>query len=138
MTINRPPEEVFAYLTDVRNLPEWQSSVSEARLVSEGPVGVGSAFVEKRSFLGRTLENRLEVTEYAPGAHFDLQVVSGPVQYRVTHRLQPSHGGTRIDVAVEGETKGFFKVADALVARQGSKQLRQDFARLKEILEARS
>jgi len=28
--IARPPEEVFSYLTDVSNLPSWQSGVKSA------------------------------------------------------------------------------------------------------------
>lgn len=31
VVVNRPVEEVFAYLTDPQKLPEWQSMVLEAR-----------------------------------------------------------------------------------------------------------
>ena len=49
--INRPPSEVFAYLTDATHLPEWQSSALEARW--EGEKGRGGRVKEVRKFLGR-------------------------------------------------------------------------------------
>lgn len=137
LVVNRPPEDVFAYLTDVRNLPEWQRSVEAAHQEGEGPVVAGTRFAETRRFLGRRLQSTLEVTAHEPGRRLDLKVVEGPVPFEVRHTLQSADGGTRIDVVVEGETGGFFKVADFLVARQGKKQLQEDFGALKRILEAR-
>jgi uncharacterized membrane protein len=139
VVVNRPPEEIFGYLTNIDNLREWQDSVLEVRKTSEGPVGAGTTFIEVRKFLGRRMESTLEVAAHEPPTRFDLKVVKGPVPFTVTHNLQPQEGGTRVDVAIEGETKGFFnKLADPLVARQGEKQLRTDFGRLKEILETRA
>jgi uncharacterized protein YndB with AHSA1/START domain len=33
--VDRPPSEVFAYLTDAENLPQWQSSAVEAHWEGE-------------------------------------------------------------------------------------------------------
>ena len=62
VVIQRPPGEVFAYLTDVSKLPEWQSSASEASV--EGEMGLGARVHEVRSLLGRRAESTLEVTEF--------------------------------------------------------------------------
>lgn len=136
LVIGRPPADVFAYLTEVRNLPAWQPSVVSVERPDEGPVDVGTRFTEVRKFVGRRLHTTMEVTEHAPGERLYLQVVEGPVRYRVTHDLEAVDDGTRVNVAVEGETGGFFALADGLVARQGERQLRADFGRLKAILEA--
>ena len=136
IVIDRPAEEVFDYLADASKLPTWQDSVESARQETEGPVGVGTRVVETRRFLGRRLEQTLDVTTYERPRRLDLRVVEGPVRYVVTHTLEPSGPGTRVDVAVEGETGGFFKVAEPLVARQGRKQLQGDFAKLKQLLES--
>jgi len=40
--INRPAEEVFAYVCDPRNLPAWNSAVQAVRPTSPATNGVGS------------------------------------------------------------------------------------------------
>ena len=64
--VARLPAEVFAYLTDVSKLPEWQATASEAEL--DGAVGQGARIRERRHFLGRDLRTELEVTAYEPPA----------------------------------------------------------------------
>ena len=54
--IARAPEEVFSYLTDVSNLPQWQSGVSAATLEGEPPENEpvpGALIHESRRLLGR-------------------------------------------------------------------------------------
>jgi len=43
--IRRPIEEVFAYVSDLRHSPEWQSGLVEVRQTTEGPQGVGTVYV---------------------------------------------------------------------------------------------
>jgi hypothetical protein len=38
------PEEAFDYMTDLRNLPEWDPGVSSSERVDEGDIGQGSSF----------------------------------------------------------------------------------------------
>ena len=136
--VNRPAEEVFAYLTDPENLPEWQSMVSESRKDSPGPMDVGTRMTNVRNFLGRRIESQVEVTAYEPSRRFDVQVVSGPVPFKVSQTLEATDGRTTIRVEAEGEPGGFFKLAEPLVARQAERQFKNDFATLKDLLEARA
>src|SRR6266511_1940230 len=73
VTIARPVAAVFAYVTDVRNLPEWQDSAIEAEWIEPQ-----RRFRERRSFLGRTAETELEVTAFEPERRFDVKAVKGP------------------------------------------------------------
>ena len=136
--VNRPPEEVFAYLTDADNLPEWQSMVSESRQDSPGAMGVGTRVTNVRNFLGRRIESEAEVTAYESPRRFDLQVVSGPVPFQISHILEPKEATTVVKVEAQGEPGGFFKLAEPLVARQAERQFKNDFATLKDLLEARA
>lgn len=38
------PEEAFDYMTDLRNLPDWDPGVSSSERVDEGDIGQGSSF----------------------------------------------------------------------------------------------
>jgi carbon monoxide dehydrogenase subunit G len=135
--VSRLRSEVFAYLANPRNLPEWQSSVLETRMEAEGPVAVGSRWTEVRRVLGRKMEAGVEVTEYEPDRRFSLRSVAGPVRFLVEHTLEEAEGGTRIHIVGQGEQSGFMaRLGDRLVARQAKQAFESDFDRLKQRLEA--
>ncbi|MDQ3662413.1 MAG: SRPBCC family protein [Actinomycetota bacterium] len=134
--VDRPAEEVFAYLTDPEKLPEWQSMVSESRQDSSGLMSVGTRVTNVRNFLGRRIESQAEVTAYESPRRFDLRVVSGPVPFQISHTLEPREGTTIVKVEAQGEPGGFFKLAEPLVGRQAERQFKNDFATLKDLLEA--
>jgi uncharacterized protein YndB with AHSA1/START domain len=135
VTIQRPVEEVFAYLTDVSNVPQWQAGVSKTERESGEPVAKGTRFTEVRKFLGRELESTLEVTEYEQNHLFSIKTLVGPVPFEVRHVFQAADSGTIIEVSGSGEPGGFFKLGEALVSRNAARTFRKDFATLKSILE---
>jgi carbon monoxide dehydrogenase subunit G len=124
--IARTPEDVFSYLTDVSNLPAWQSGVQHATL-RDGRIE------ESRSLLGRELHTTLEIVERDEPRLFVLRALESPVPFTVRHELEPAAGGTRLTVRAEGKVPGF---AAGLLARHAERQFRRDFERLKEILES--
>jgi uncharacterized membrane protein len=136
VAIERPVAEVFAYITDVSNLPEWQSTAEEARWEDGSNIGLGSRMRERRTFLGRTLETTLEVTAYEQDRRFDLKAVGGPLPLTVQHEFEPANGRTRIHVVAEGEAGGFARFAQRMAAKQAERQFKRDFERLKELLES--
>jgi len=123
--IARAPEDVFTYLTDVSNLPEWQSGVRAAERA-------GDRIEETRHFLGRDMRTTLEILESEAPRLFTLKALDGPVRFTVTHELESAESGTRLTVVAEGDIPGF---ASGIVAQQAKRQFSKDFARLKEILE---
>lgn len=88
--IDRPPSEVFDYMMDMSNLPEWQSSAIEAHW--EGEKAPGARLREVRKFLGKRMESELEVTEYEPDRRFCLKTLSGPVPFSVEHTFEAKNG----------------------------------------------
>jgi carbon monoxide dehydrogenase subunit G len=126
--IDRTPEDVYAYLTDVSNLPSWQSGVHSARRE-------GSHIHESRHLLGRELNTTLEVEEEEPPRVFALRAVNSPVPFSVRHELEPSGGGTRLTVTGEGDSGMLPGFASGIMARRAEKQFRKDFERLKRLLE---
>jgi uncharacterized membrane protein len=136
VVVERPPDEVFRFLTDLSNVPEWQSGAVEVR--APASVEVGTTYVEVLKFLGRRIEATLEVTEFEPGRRFSLKAVSGPMPFQVRHRLEPADGGTAttIHVELEGDPGRLFRLAEPLVMRNAQRQLEGDFATLKEMVEA--
>ncbi len=132
--IDRSPEEVFAYLTDVANLPAWQSGVHAAEL--EGKPAAGARIRESRHMLGRELSTTLEIAEYEAPRLFTLRALDSPVPFTVRHELEPSGDGTRLTVVGEGDAGLLPGFAAGIMARRAEAQFRKDFARLKKILES--
>ncbi len=133
--IDRPPEEVFATLTNVSRLPEWQRSVVTAEM--EGQPGVGARLRETRKLLGRESKLVSEVTEYDPPNTFSLRSIEGPIPLTVRHTLEPSGGGTRLEVVGEATPKGVMRLAAGKVQRSAESEFRGDLERLKALLEQR-
>ena len=133
--IARPPDEVFAALTDLDRVPEWQESALESRC--DGALEEGAVIHERRRAMGREIENELEVTSFEPGRRLTLKVVKGPAPFTVDHELVQQDGGgsTFLHVIAEGNPGSFMKLAKPLVRRQAERELRGDFARFKEQLE---
>ena len=125
--IARTPEDVFAYLTDVSNLPKWQEGVKSASL-RDGRIE------ETRTLLGRELDTTLEIVEQEAPRVLTLRALDGPVRVTILHELEAADGGTQLTVTAEGDIPGGF--AAGFVARRVEKQFRKDFERLKQILES--
>lgn len=137
LVVDRPLEDVFAYVTDPANVPEWQSGVLETTKEPEERLRAGTRWREVRTFLGRRMEGTLEATAYEPGAEFSLRALSGPLPFEVRHLFERAGGATRIRVVAEGEPAGFARFGQRFVARAAERQLKGDFARLKRVLEDR-
>jgi len=134
--VARTPEDVFAYLTDVSNLPAWQSGVHVAQIEDAGQPRVGARIRESRHMLGRELDTTLEITEYYAPRIFSLRALDSPVPFVVRHELEPSGDGTRLTVTGIGDAGLLPGFAAGIMARRAEKQFRKDFERLKRLLEA--
>ena len=135
VVINKPLEVVYAFVSDTNNDPKWQSGIDS--VVFEGPANVvGAKWTEVRKFMGQEMKSTLEVTSFVPNQKFSAKVLKGPVAFEATVTFEASGGGTKITTRIEGEPKGFFKVAEGALRGQLEKTLVEDFNRLKGILEA--
>jgi carbon monoxide dehydrogenase subunit G len=132
LEIARAPDDVYAFLADPVNLPKWQHEVLEVRRESD------TQFTEVRTFVGRRIESTLEVTAAEPGREFALRSSAGPVHFAVRHLLEPAaEGRTRLRVIGESEGAGsLFKLGGRLLRRAVERRAREDFQRLKELLES--
>ena len=134
IVIHKSIEEVFNFVIAEGNYTKWQAGVQE---IIEGGARntVGSQFTEVRKFMGQEMRTTLELTDFVPNALWAAKVVKGPVPYVVNMTFEGTEGGTRVTTCVDGEPKGFFKLAEGMVAGQLEKSLTEDQQKLKEILE---
>ena len=138
VVINRPIEEVFAFLNNPDNTSQWRGSVLESKQTSEGPPGVGTTGQGVSQFLGRRSESTWEITEYELNRKVTSKSTSGPVPYELSATFESVDEGTRVTLVGEFEVGGFFKLAEPIVARMAQRQAEADFANLKDLVEVQS
>lgn len=135
IVIDRPLDEVFAFLSDLENNLRWRSGMIEAKKTSAGPIGVGTTYRMINNVLGRRIEGEAEVTEYELNRKYATVNRSGP-PIETQRTFEPVKGGTRVSFAVKAELGGFFKLAEPLVASMAKRQVETDAANLKDLMEA--
>jgi len=64
--IDRPVEEVFAFLADGENDRKFSPRVMEIAKASDGPAGVGTTYVSKVKDAGLKTDREFELTEFEP------------------------------------------------------------------------
>jgi uncharacterized protein YndB with AHSA1/START domain len=134
VVINKPVADVFAYTIDPSTATKWQGGVEA--VIPEGPQDVvGSKYTEVRKFMGQEMKSTLQITLFEKNAKWGAKVLSGPVPYDVTQTFAAEGGGTRLTTEVQGEPKGFFKIAEGALQGQLQKSLDEDGERLKKLLE---
>src|SRR5687767_14137854 len=107
LMIDRPPDAVFALLTDTERLAEWQPTTVEVRRSASGPLSRGERFGEVHKAMGRKMESTFEVAEYEPGRLFALHAVDGPMLLDGRWELAADgNGGTSLHFIGEGPVKG--------------------------------
>jgi uncharacterized protein YndB with AHSA1/START domain len=135
--VGRPVEEVFAYLTDPANLPEWQQT-DRVEQLTPGPLKAGTRLREVRTVLGRRLESISEVSGYEPDRRFDLRIVSGLARVADRWTLEPIAGGTLLHFSTEGRARTPFRPLERVIAVVLERRRRRHHARLKLALERRA
>ena len=134
--INRPVEDVFAYVSDVNHLPQWAGTTMEVKDAPEGPLNDGATFADVGKFLGRRIETPFEATVEAPH-RLVYRSIGGLVPHDWAYTFEPLGPGTRMTLSIEGEPGGFFGLAGPLLERALKRQVRTDMQRLKDLLEAK-
>jgi uncharacterized membrane protein len=136
-TIDRPREEVAAYLRDPANDTTWIGGLRSARLLTPGPVAVGSQVERIAGFLGRRVQYVNEVTELT-GDRLVMRSVRSPFPMRVTYGYRPAgDGATEVSVRVEGDAGRFYALAAPLLGLAVRRSIVRDLRNLKRVLEGR-
>ena len=133
--VERSPEEVFEFISNFENNPIWQNGMQECTFTSEPPLGVGSTYQQVAQFLGRRIESDFEVIEYEAGKMVKAATVESSFPITFQRWVEPQDGGTRVQAIITGDSSGFFRIAEPLMAWMTRRSINADYARLKEVLE---
>jgi len=134
--ISRPADEVFAFLSNLENLPRWQSGVIRAEQASAGPLGVGSKATVERRMFGQQIVADLVVTVYEPPRRIVLTTEASGVSVQASVEIEPlEEWRCRVRFGMAMETSGFFmKAVEPMVAQAAEADIEASLNRLREVL----
>jgi hypothetical protein len=137
--IERPLDDVFAYLTNVTNAVAWHATELYVDLLTPPPVAVGSQFLEVTQKLGRRIESVVEVVEFDPPVRFACRAVDGPAPYEIGYRLSDAGGhATRVEIEIVGDSAGYYGLSERIVQAATEREIATALGNAKDILEDRA
>lgn len=137
ITIDRPATDVFAYLSDFERNPTWQNGMRSCRWITDPPMRIGSRYDQRARFAGRDIISVFEVVEYEPGHRVKATTVEGTFPITFTRWVEAvDDDTTRVRAIIEGDSSGFFRILEPLMAPMVRRSIRKDYERLETLLES--
>lgn len=140
--IERSPEEVFAFISNFENDPQWRSGLLRITQTPAAPTQIGTIAEETSHFMGREINTSAVVTQVIDSQLIVFKSFEGPYPMRgqrSTERADGrSTGRTRFAFTVIFELNGMVALASPLVTAVYRRQMQGDLFRLKHLLERQS
>jgi hypothetical protein len=136
IVINRPIDEVFDFVADERNEPEYNPLMTLAEMLSQGPIGVGTKFHVMTTGVGRAADMTIEYTEFdrprrlRSATHISNMDINGTLVFEAKGQ------STKMKWLWNIEPRGFLKLLGPIVRRMGEHQELAIWTGLKKVMEA--
>jgi len=112
IVIKRPREDVFVFLANPENDPQWRSGVLDLKRVSGS--GIGARYTQGvKGPGGRRIPADIDITELTPGEAIAFRTIAGPVRPRGRYVLAAADGGTRVRFELDHPVTGGHLVVDS-------------------------
>ncbi len=133
--IDRPAQDVFAYVTSLDQWPEWRHDVVGGRVLTDGDLRVGSRAQGVAKVLGRTITIDVVVTVMEPGRAFGYRPVDGPLLTDNLYTFASQDGGTLVTLTDDIRLQGIARVLLPVMPRLVRSAYRKNLTGVKAILE---
>jgi uncharacterized protein YndB with AHSA1/START domain len=135
--INRPIDQVFAYVSNVENWPQWEANFKEAHRASGTGNGVGTTYECMMMVPGQKVRATLKITEYEANRKISFEADKPTMaKPKGSATFESTGTGTRITFLPRPEFSGPFKLLEPLFARLIKTQNEANMNRLKSVLES--
>jgi uncharacterized protein YndB with AHSA1/START domain len=136
IVIGRPVTEVFDYVADQSNEPEYNPQMVRAEKTTSGPVGKGTRFRSAVAAGGHAVPMQIECTGYERPKLLTTKTTMRQADIRYVIRFDPAAAGTRMRWSGQVQPKGTLRLLGPAVAWLGNRQERRIWTSMKEHLEA--
>ena len=141
VVIDRPIDEVFAFVAGVENMDRWVDGVTEPRRTSDGELGLGSTFASKYTWDTKTHDITYVVSAHDRPARYGVKSTSGPFPFELFLELESVGGGTWVTSTIDAgadslATSVIFTLLGPVLRISMRKRLRKQLESLKAALES--
>ena len=134
--INRPADQVWAYVADYGNDTSWRASARQLHPSRPGPAQVGVTTHEVLRLLGLTFRTDASIDRVEAGRLLEWHAHDRQKQLRGSRLVEPTgQGSCRFTEVVEVGLLGLLRPLAPLVAWLLHRQATADLRRLKHLLE---
>lgn len=138
--IDRPVQDVFAFVSDQTNEPKWHTDILEIRPAPDSPSdlgstwSLGSTWLMTVKFMGRK-DYLVEVTALEPNRRVEFTTRTGALKPTTNYLFESAAGGTRFTRHVDIPLQGVFRIMKPLMRGMAQKRNARFVENLKVLLE---
>ena len=135
-TVERPVDEVFAFVADMENEPRWHTDILDAERLTEGDVREGTKYrVRFRSQPMSAPEGTVEIVEFQPGRRIVSRSDMDNMKPELTHVFEEENGRTKVTRRIQIETSGFMTLMSPVMKMMVRRRNVQFLDNLKQLME---
>ena len=124
--VERPIDEVFAFVSDPLMFPRWNSAVQTVHGTSEESGGAGSTYSMQRQLPTGQVDNELEILTREHPTKFSIRTTSGPTPFLYNYRFAPDGADTVVHLDASVELPGATAVLGPRRDAQGQTRCRRE------------
>ena len=134
--IYSPVQSVFDFVSKPENDFQWQYGTLETARLSKGAKNSRTIFRSVGHLMGRRNLSTFEIAEYEQNKKYSIKSISGPLHSQTSYTFETVNNGTKINVSIQASLVDFYQMNEGLVEKNLRKQLKENLALLKDLLEA--
>jgi hypothetical protein len=134
VVIDKPQQDVFEYLTDLRNAKEWSTEVVDVSY--DGELSEGSTGSDTRRMGRKEIVMPWRITSFDPPSHVVIEY-ERPFPITARFSFASSESGTVVTCATDLRPRGLWRLLTPVIAREAGKADEVQFQKVKSILESR-
>ena len=133
--IERPLEQVFDYLSDLRNMTDWAQGIVEAEQLTPQTLGPGTVYQIVGLLAGRRLTSTIKIVQYEPRRMYTSVSGMGPVVFEDRWEFTSKGASTQVRQVSDIYARGLLAPLGVLAAKLLGKRIADDLRRAKHLLE---
>lgn len=106
VVVQAPIERVFEVVSTYEYAPKMLYHIVKIDKVTEGPIGVGTEFVERRNIRRMNINNTLVVADYEKNKRFVMKSDQHKLSLEYTYTFEEAEEGTKINFVGKIRTRG--------------------------------
>ena len=134
VVVDRPASEVYDYLSDLENVPDWNWAISRTEKLTPGPPRVGTRYRQTRT-VPRPATEALEISGLEPDRVVEIQGTLAGMPARLRYTLKESGPETEITNTVHLVVRGVLQLAAPALGRRIDRAVVSNLRDLKKELE---